>query len=440
MPLGTITEATTSYLPLLLAIQAGLTTNGKIAGENVDVVLLSEVEVTWCAILTRTSLQGLKTRKLKLKGLDAEIAYTLWTLASVEYLQSTVRLRTILRDGIAGQGIGSEEQRKAQISIAMKHLLDANAIFAYLLHLLVRNAIQHSIEGVSPALVSALGSLTMAEASLLAVYKEDPYVFVAASSRNKQNNDWMVGAPRLPKVRAHLFARICVAAEEHVNQGIAQIESQSWGQRAASSVGDVGQLLKYMRAVGHVAKAKACRFSAIDAEAGGSTAEAVGWLRAALDQLTPQDASSKKERTQTGSSGRGFTSKLKRDWQQRREDRHIEKGSDWGMDAGTLEESTVIEMLLEKWERLNNTVNTQVVPSVNQLLATVPSGRDCHSAKVYLAPALDEQTLASMREPPSPEEVLQIRSAKGVEDSLDEEVESIQQDLSDAGLSESQYF
>ena len=438
--LGSITEATRSYIPLLLALQAGLTAHGIVAGEKIDVVLLHEVEVTWRATLTKTSFQGLKGGKIKLRGLDNEIAYIFWTMGNVEYLQSTLRLRNVLQNGFARQESVSEEHRKSQVSMAMKHLLDAHSIYSHLLNLLMKNAVRHSSEGVSPAIVSALDSLAMAEASLLAVYKEDPYILVAASFRDKQNNDWMIGAPKIPKVRAHLFARICFAAEEHVSRGIVQIESQTWGPRSTTSVGDVGQLLKYLRALEHVAKAKACRFLALDAEAGGSTAEAVGWLQAALDQLIPHDASSKNERTKTGFSNKGFASKLKRDWKQRREDRHIENGLDWGVDAGTLEESTIIEMLLGKWEKLNNTVNIQVVPSVKQLLSTVPSGRDCHSAKAFSVPSLDEHTLASMREPPSSEEVRRIRSEKGAEDSFDEDVDNTQQTLGDTRTSESQYF
>jgi hypothetical protein len=54
------------------------------------------------------------------------------------------------------------------------------------------------------------------------------------------------------------------------------------------------------------------------------------------------------------SSGFG---KLKKEWAEKREDRKVEKGANWGADAGRLEETRVIEMLEAKWTKQNDTVS-----------------------------------------------------------------------------------
>lgn len=54
-------------------------------------------------------------------------------------------------------------------------------------------------------------------------------------------------------------------------------------------------------------------------------------------------------------SSLGF-SKFKKEWAEKREDKKIEKGGAWGADAGRFEEGRVVDMLLAKWEKMNDTV------------------------------------------------------------------------------------
>ena len=44
----------------------------------------------------------------------------------------------------------------------------------------------------------------------------------------------------------------------------------------------------------------------------------------------------------------------------------------------------------------------QVVPPAEQLLATIPSGREYHTPKPYRPPSLDADVLERMRAPPDP--------------------------------------
>jgi hypothetical protein len=49
--------------------------------------------------------------------------------------------------------------------------------------------------------------------------------------------------------------------------------------------------------------------------------------------------------------------RLKKGWEEKREDKRVEKGSHWGADAGRAEEQRVLEMLEKKWVKMNDTVS-----------------------------------------------------------------------------------
>jgi hypothetical protein len=49
---------------------------------------------------------------------------------------------------------------------------------------------------------------------------------------------------------------------------------------------------------------------------------------------------------------------------------------------------------------MSSQVNTQVIPPIGPLMATMPSGREVHSLKSYIPPTLDSSILESMRAPP----------------------------------------
>ncbi len=208
---------------------------------------------------------------------------------------------------------------------------------------------------ITPATVRAQSSLALAEATLLAVLKDDPYPAVVAQDRNQNDTEWMYKAPDIPKVRAHLFARLCLAASEHAAQAHSLCAS-------AGGKGTGGRLsegfLRYLEDLRRTSRAKACRFFGIDAELGGQTGNALAWLLAGLEELGVAPKSAKK------SSGLG---RLKKEWTEKREDRRVEKGSaNWGSDAGRLEETRVIEMLEAKWTRQNDTVCTLLLlPAMN---------------------------------------------------------------------------
>ena len=61
-------------------------------------------------------------------------------------------------------------------------------------------------------------------------------------------------------------------------------------------------------------------------------------------------------------------------------------------------------------------INTQPIPPFHPLLATMPSGREIHSLKLYTPPFLDASTLQSMRAPPSPNASLHLEAAQDSSD------------------------
>ncbi|OAL55785.1 pH-response regulator protein-like protein palC [Pyrenochaeta sp. DS3sAY3a] len=391
--LSTVISALNDYIPYLFALDAGL--SGSVcAGEEIDLVLVKELEVEWRSTLG-SSIPGREPARVKLKSLESELCFVLSTLAYVYSLQARAQLHT-LYNSISP----SPEQRATAITSAMKQFLEANSVHTYLVNRSGQWNSQPAAVDISTSVLGALAELTLAEATLIMVLKDDPYPAVVIEDRNKQSKDWMFRGVEIPKVRAHLFARLCLASSEHAAKAQAMLGR-------SSKIND--ELIKYVDDLRRTAKGKACRFLACDAEAGGKTGEGIAWLRGARKELG--FASGAEDEKSSGFS------KLKKGWQEKREDRKIEKGVDWGTDAGKIEEGRIVDMLLKKWEKMNDTVGVQLVPPSEPLVASMPSGRDAHTSKMFVIPALDEESLIRMRAPPDPSEAF-----KGTEDdSADEE-------------------
>lgn len=335
--LQSVLAALNAYIPYLLALDAGLSSR-PIAGEEVDIVLLKELEVEWRCTLTARPGIGAAPRT-KLRSLEPEIFFTLSTLAYTHSLLSREQLRPLYRNDAAPL---SKEQRAQTISAAMRHLLLANAVHAYLLK---RSSSYHSaplaaVADISPPVLGALASLALAEATLITVLKDDPYPFAVAEDRNKTSKDWMFKAPDLPTGRTNLFGRLCIAAAEHAAQAAATL-------RNARSVDE--ELIGYVEDLRRTARAKAARFQAIGVESQGKTGEAIAWVRGAKKELGFGGNDDGKVK--------GIT-KLKKDWKEKKEDKKIRKGeSDWGADGGKLDEGRVLDMLDKKWTKENDTVS-----------------------------------------------------------------------------------
>jgi hypothetical protein len=168
----------------------------------------------------------------------------------------------------------------------------------------------------------------------------------------------MIKAPEIPKVRAHLFARLCLAATEHAAKAAALLRS--------AKIDD--ELVQYVEDLRRVGKAKACRFFGIDAELGGQMGTGIAWLRAGMQELGIATA-----KAEDGKRGLGLgLGRLKKEWNEKREDRKVDKGTAWGADAGVAEEGRVLAMLEAKWVKMNDTVSlpSHYISSLEMLSST----------------------------------------------------------------------
>ncbi|KIX05231.1 uncharacterized protein Z518_06103 [Rhinocladiella mackenziei CBS 650.93] len=379
-----LASAIQNYLRYLLTLDLAL--SGKpIAGEEVDITLAKEPEIEWRPTLSSSPIPGRENERVKGKGLDYEIFFVHHTLALV---QNLIARHSLL--GLYASVNPTAEQRTALIQNATKALKTAYSIHSYLL--LRTNSSSEgpptfppSAVDVSMAVQSALQHLTHAEFNLLCVLKDDPYPAVLIQSRNKDDREWMIKAPQIPRVRAQVLTRLCIGAADHAS--VAAVALKSEGAKVSKD------LLEYCDGIRRAARAKACRFQALDEDFSGFTGKGIAWLRAAMNELgleVGKDGSK--------SSGMG---KLKVSWMERREDKRIEKGSaNWGLDGGKLEEGRIVEYLDQKMNKENDTINVQLIPEWKPLLAMLPSGMNMPIDEKWKSNLLEEDELAAMRAPP----------------------------------------
>ena len=106
--------------------------------------------------------------------------------------------------------------------------------------------------------------------------KDNLYPALVIRSRNKNDRDWMVKLPDMPRLRVGLLARLCFGAAERAGTAAANL----W-----SGGGKVdGDLLKYCEDLRRTARTKACRFLGIEKDLEGKTGEAIAWLRAGMSE------------------------------------------------------------------------------------------------------------------------------------------------------------
>lgn len=380
--LPSIVSSLNNYLPYLFAVEAGLD-RGLLHNEQVAVSLLATPAIEWRPTVSENPVPGKATPRVKIQSLQYESFFALTALAFAHTALARAALHPLYVT--SGALVGSQERTTA-IQTATKHLLDSASV-----HDLVARRAEGLVTSppcadISAATARALASLALAEATLLAVLKDDPYPALVAQDRNKTDTEWMYKAQDIPKVRAHLFARLCLAAADHAAQASALTKVTTKG---VPKIND--GLVRYVEDLRSTSRAKACRFFGIDAELSGQTGTALGWLQCGLQELGVEQKEAKK----------GLSlSRMKKEWSDKREDRKVERGAGWGADGGKLEETRVIEMLTEKWAKVNDTMMTQIIPPPASLLAGLPSGREIHSIKPYEAPELSRASLDAMRAPP----------------------------------------
>ncbi|KAM0188005.1 hypothetical protein ACHAPA_002589 [Fusarium lateritium] len=377
--LNTVISSINGYLPYLLAVDDGLSNKGLAI-----VTLKTAPVIEWRPTLSGEVVPGRERARVKISSLEHEIAFVVSTLGFSHVLTARFALQPLYSTNSEFLGV---QERTNAITAATKCLLEAASVYDYLAGRGEHATASPPCPDVTPGTARALSSLALAEATLLAVLKDDPYPALIAQDRNKTDKEWMFKAPEIPKVRAHLYARLCLAASEHAAKALSLCSTAGSGSHKINSA-----LLKYLEDLRRTCRARACRFFGIDAEVGGQVADGIGWVRAGLSELDVEVKDSNKK-------GLSF-SRLKKDFTEKREDRRVDKEAAWGSDAGKLEEIRVLEMLDSKWNKVNDTMNTQIIPPINTLLSKMPSGREIHTVKPYELPSLDPDVWEGMRAPP----------------------------------------
>ncbi|KAJ5937532.1 hypothetical protein N7454_003874 [Penicillium verhagenii] len=467
--LPTVLSALNDYLPYLFAISHGLrgqtvkqnpthdsqfgsyhnpsAENQCQPGEEIEITLHAEIESAWKTTLSSSSAlslsssasnassgKGIRPRGGRTlgQGINFEIAFALTTLG---YVLSRLARASVIQSVYAPM-TQSTEQRTTAVQTATRYLLQASSVHGLLASspsLAVATSGSLSVSDVDTTTQSALGSLALAEATLLAVLKDDAYVVACIQARNPNDREWMVKAPEIPKVRALLFARLCVRAAEYAEQAAAGLGSVGSGKSGRLD----DEVTRYAAVLGRVARARACRFFGIDAELAAKCGEGISWLRAARTSLGLRGgAGSSPGADEPGvpAPSKGGFSRLRREWTDRREEKKISKDAGSGRsekgilepgdDAGRDEEGRVITMLETKWIRMNDTINTQAIPQSTSLLSNLPSGRDIHTPPApYKPPSMDEDQLMRMRAPPNENEITSFGNA------LDDSDEDISPDI-----------
>ncbi|KAL9111349.1 MAG: hypothetical protein Q9227_004226 [Pyrenula ochraceoflavens] len=397
--LSTIQSSIESYLPYLFALESGLS-NVAISGESIEVSPKSNFSVEWRATLTTTPIPSAEPPRIKGTTLSYEVHSVLQTLATTYSLLARNSLLTLYAPTPP-----SQESRTSALLTAIKHLLTAHSLHTYLQTHSPSTPFPPASVSLTPTVQTALSSLTLSLATLLTVLKDDPYPPLLHSQLRKNSTDYLIGAPSIPKVRAHLFARLCIAASDHAARAVASL---------AAEPKVISDLKAYAEDLRRVAKAKACRFLGIDADLAGNTGEGIAWLRAAKYTLNPSSVPSSSTSSSTdpssvssggGKEHRKFFSRDKFSTPFSSSSTSSDKLPDpnsptWGLDAGKTEESLLLNWLEQKWAKMNDTVNVQLVPDFQGLLGKVPSGREVHeSSRVWRPVGLGGEELRALKGP-----------------------------------------
>lgn len=379
--LTNLATASTNYLKYLNSLDLAL--SGKpVSSEDVDIALVNEIEVEWRPTLSSSPVPGREAERVKGKGLDFEIYFVHHTLAIIHNLLARQSLL-----GLYTSNTPTSDQRLAFVKSAIQHLTRAHALHAYL-----SNRSNFSPDGpptfpasavdVSQPVQTALQHLARAEINLLSVLKDDPYPAQVLQSRNQNDKEWMIKAPDKPKARAAILQRLCIGAAEKAAAASVALRTES-GRRVSK------ELLEYCDSVRATARAKACRFAAVEMDTAGETGKAIAWIRAGLNELGM-------EIKDTGE--KSVFEKLKSGYAERKEDKRIAKGDGtWGADGGRAEESRILDFLEKKFTKENNTINVQIVPEWKPLLALMPSAMVFPVEEKWKPETLAEAELAAMR-------------------------------------------
>lgn len=320
------------YLPYLYTLDSYIVSQ--------DITHKAELETEWRAVLSRRTGPA-EAPRIKRKGIDYELCFATATLAYAHTLKARLQLKAALSTPPDSSSATTSENL---INQSAQSLITAASIFLYLQNrstARTQNA-QSQPADVSTSMYTALVSMCLSSATLLAVLRQDPYPSIIALQHDPNSREWMYKAPTVPTgTKALLLARFCMYSADLAAKAAAGVGATP----SASS-----DLKDYCDDLARTARAKACRFFGIDAESKGEMGKAIGWVVAGKEILGLV-VESERERS---SVSRGLDR-----FKKAREERKIEKSAPTGLlgsDAGRLEEAMVLNELERKWKKVNDSV------------------------------------------------------------------------------------
>ncbi|KAI9731981.1 MAG: hypothetical protein M1834_004432 [Cirrosporium novae-zelandiae] len=399
--LPTVLSAIEGYLPYLLALEEGLS-GRPVAGEEILITLHNEPRIQWRDPLAPQYNPNPTTpRRIKGLGLDLDLIFTLTTLAlSYTALSAAIFISSSSSDSI--------------FQTSTKHLLTAASIHTHISTLLTTSPFPKYIQtpSVIPTIHAALSSLALAVSTLFAVAQSDPYPASIIADLSPDDTSYLSSPPEIPKVRALLFVRLCIAASEHAAKAVSLL---------ADIKGVDEGIRKYATQVRSLSRARAARMLGVDAERGGKMGEAIGWLDVALNELGATSFSHEKS-SGPGGNGKGF-SRLKEKMGRSSSSSKVPQStsstpSSTPDPTSKATELLVLRTLHSRWVKINDSVNTSPITPISNLLPLIPSGREIHTLKKWQVPELPEDEVSRMRAPVDPGEDVDAAA-----DSSDEEDE-----------------
>lgn len=400
--LNEVLTAVTSYLKYICTLDKGLS-GSLVNDEDIDLALTKEVEVEWRPTLSSSVIPGREVERLRGRGLDYEYYFSHQTYAVVQNLLARQALL-----GLYTATVPSSEQRLSLVQTATKHMKTACSIHASLVQRANTSdgppELPPQAVDVSVTIQSALQRVAQAEFNILSAFKDDPYPAILVQARNELDREWMIKAPEIPKARAQVLTRLFVGAAEHAAGAAATLKAEKRVSR---------ELIEYVEDLRRTARARACRFQAIDADVCGETGKGLAWIYAGLNELGLEIE------IKAGNGKTSGLSKLKASWNERKEDKKIGKGSSrWGSDAGKAEEARILEYLEKRLCKSNDNVHFQKIPEYKPLLGMLPTGMNMPLGdEKWKPPLLTEDELVLMRAPPERDDM--DKNSSGDEDQFD---------------------
>ncbi|KAI9806694.1 MAG: hypothetical protein M1825_006151 [Sarcosagium campestre] len=411
--LPVVLSVLTDYLPYILALSPSILSSPTSTSGPISITTLTSAPpliLEWRPTLTGPPPALSHPLRLKFRDASTALAYELrFILSTIACVHSLLALSS-LSSTTASAASSSPFPDASAYQRATKHLLTAASLHTYLASLpppssppppaaasspsKAPSESQTTLPtDISPTLHTALRHLSHACATLLTVAKDDPYPIPLTTLQTATSHLIPTPAPIPSAIRAHLLARLCLASSTHASNAHALLSSLQRPQSAPPPA----SLPLYARSLATAARARACRFLAIDCERTGEVGKALGWLGGARFYLNDHGSCSG-GRPSIAGLGRTKDKLMGR----------IKSGGGADVTAGTADpndrshspaavEAMVVESLREKWTRANDAIFVQTIPPPESLLGSLPEGREVCSVPKWEVPCLSAETLRELQ-------------------------------------------